>query len=123
MIPLLYSYVVTPGYMTASQFVLGLSIQQILPGPNFNFAAFCGGVGLASIMDPLSQNIPSKIAYAIFGAVVGNIAIFIPGLVINLGVLPFHKSFTRNKLFQVLLQGIRAAAIGYLKNKCFYLMY
>ncbi|TPX49161.1 hypothetical protein SeMB42_g02717 [Synchytrium endobioticum] len=46
MIPLLQSYVVGPGWLTDREYLIGLAAINALPGPLFNFAAYCGALAL-----------------------------------------------------------------------------
>src|SRR5882762_2430570 len=69
-IPLLREYVVTEGWVSPRDFLLGLAIIQAFPGPNFNFAIFLGG--LTAISGGYN---------AAVGALLGYIGIFLPGIV------------------------------------------
>jgi chromate transporter len=44
MVAVLLSQLVPYGLMTEQQFLLGFGAVQLLPGPEFNIAAYCGGV-------------------------------------------------------------------------------
>ncbi|KAI4246615.1 MAG: hypothetical protein L6R42_009856, partial [Xanthoria sp. 1 TBL-2021] len=43
-IPLLREYIVSPGWVSPRDFLLGLAIIQSFPGPNFNFAVYLGAL-------------------------------------------------------------------------------
>ncbi|KAJ3171210.1 hypothetical protein HDU88_008247 [Geranomyces variabilis] len=101
-IPLLYNYVVTPGWATSGDFLLGLAIINALPGPNFNFAAFCGALSLRHF----------GIGPSVLGAILAWIGIFTPGLLIKTGVLPLWRHFRGFPHIQILFRGINAAAVG-----------
>ncbi|KAJ3184669.1 hypothetical protein HDU87_004072 [Geranomyces variabilis] len=101
-IPLLYNYIVTPGWATSGDFLLGLAIINALPGPNFNFAAFCGALSLRHL----------GVGPSILGAILAWIGIFTPGLLVKTGVLPLWRHFRGFPHIQILFRGINAAAVG-----------
>ncbi|KAL8812476.1 MAG: hypothetical protein Q9200_001006 [Gallowayella weberi] len=100
-IPLLREYIVTPGWVSPRDFLLGLAIIQAFPGPNFNFAVYLGA--LATKGTP----VPSFV-----GALIAFVAIFTPGLVIMLGFLGLWKTLQGRAWFQAILRGVNAAAVG-----------
>ncbi len=75
-IPLLREYIVSPGWVSPRDFLLGLAIIQSFPGPNFNFAIYLGALATKG------TSVPS-----FAGALIAFVAIFTPGLVIMLGFL------------------------------------
>ncbi|KAJ3045630.1 hypothetical protein HK097_001141 [Rhizophlyctis rosea] len=101
-IPLLYSYVVTPGYVTDPDFLLGVALIQAMPGPNFNFAPYLGCLALS----------PFGPGPAIGGALLGYIAIFLPGLALNAASMPLWQKVRKNKVIGDVLPGMNAAAVG-----------
>ena len=123
-IPLLYSYVVDPGWVTDSEFVLGLTVISIIPGPNFNFGAYCGGLAMRHFVSSPSMATTTTMttttmdsagwtaAEIIFGSVVGFVGIFLPGLAVKTGVLPLWKSVQKHPMIKIALDGVSAAAIG-----------
>jgi chromate transport protein ChrA len=100
-IPLLRSYVVDPGWVSPRDFLLGLAIIQAFPGPNFNFAVYLGALALASTPTP-----------TIFGALLGFIGIFFPGLVLAVGVQSIWQVARTKAWVLSLLRGINATAVG-----------
>ncbi|KIO16144.1 hypothetical protein M407DRAFT_86350, partial [Tulasnella calospora MUT 4182] len=68
-IPLLREYVVTEGWVSSRDFLLGLAVIQAFPGPNFNFAVYLAA------LTAKGAGIPS-----IVGAILGWVGIFLPGL-------------------------------------------
>ncbi|KAI8817086.1 chromate transporter-domain-containing protein [Fimicolochytrium jonesii] len=101
-IPLLYNYIVTPGWASSSDFLLGLAIINAMPGPNFNFAAYCGALILRPYGLPLS----------ILGALLAWLGIFLPGLLIKTGVLPLWRTYRGFPTAQIFFRGANAAAVG-----------
>lgn len=96
-LPMLELEWVQSGAVTESQFLAGYSLAQALPGPLFTFAAYLGGVmgGWA-------------------GALVATLAIFLPGLLLIIGILPFYQAFTSSKRVQAGLVAVQAGVVGFL---------
>ncbi|KAJ3044741.1 hypothetical protein HDV00_001145 [Rhizophlyctis rosea] len=101
-IPMLYNYVVTNGWATDSAFLLGLAIINAMPGPNFNFAAFCGALILR----------PYGVGPAVGGAILAWIGMFLPGLLIKTGVLPLWRKYRGFPTVRLFFRGANAAAVG-----------
>jgi chromate transporter len=100
-LPLLQGAVVAPGWVSDSAFLAGYGAAQAVPGPLFTFAAYLGAV-----MEPA----PNGLA----GAALGLVAIFLPGILLHLGTLPFWESFRRRMGTQAIMRGINAAVVGLL---------
>ena len=100
-LPLLQAEVVAPGWVTNEQFVAGYGAAQAVPGPLFTFAAYLGFV---------MQPEPNGLA----GAAVALIAIFLPGILMTLGALPFWDLLRSRGSFQSALRGVNAAVVGLL---------
>lgn len=100
-LPLLRGAVVEPGWVSEDAFLAGYGAAQALPGPLFTFAAYLGAVMEPAPHGPL-------------GALLGLVAIFLPGLLLHLGTLPFWDSFRRHPSMQAVMRGINAAVVGLL---------
>ena len=100
-LPLLREAVVAPGWVGDDAFLAGYGAAQAVPGPLFTFAAYLGAV-----MGPP----PNGVA----GAALGLVVIFLPGLLLHLGMLPFWESFRRRAATQAIMRGINAAVVGLL---------
>jgi chromate transporter len=100
-LPLLRDAVVTPGWVTADTFLAGYGAAQAVPGPLFSFAAYLGAV-----MGPYPNGI--------VGAAIAQVAIFLPGLLLMAGVLPFWDAFRRHPAAQAAMRGTNAAVVGVL---------
>jgi len=98
-LPLLQAAVVRPGWVDANIFLAGYGAAQAVPGPLFTFAAYLGAV---------MQPGPNGLA----GALLCLIAIFLPGLLLVLGVLPFWHGLRRRKVAQAAMRGANAAVVG-----------
>ncbi|RHZ52918.1 putative chromate ion transporter [Aspergillus thermomutatus] len=100
-IPLLRSYVVDPGWVSGRDFLIGLALIQAFPGPNFNFAVFLGALALQKSQFP-----------TIFGAFLGYIGIFLPGITLAVAVQSFWRVLRKKKWVVDWLRGVNAAAVG-----------
>ena len=72
-----------------------------MPGPLFTFAAYLGAVVSPS---------PHRLA----DAVLGLIAIFLPGALVLIGTLPFWETFRNRAGAQAVMRGVNAAVVGLL---------
>jgi chromate transporter len=82
-------------WLTPQQFLDGLALGQLTPGPTLILAAFVG--------------------YAVdtfWGAVVAVAAVYLPSFTLMLAVLPLMERLTRLAWMQAALQGIGPAVIG-----------
>ena len=100
-LPLLDAGVVTPGYVPASSFVAGYGLAQAMPGPLFSFGAFLGAISTSG---------PGGVA----GAVVGTVALFLPGAVLVLAALPVLGAARGRAGVAAALRGINAVVVGIL---------
>jgi chromate transporter len=82
-------------------FLAGYGAAQAIPGPLFTFAAFLG-----TVISPSPHGLP--------GAVLGLIAIFLPGILILMGTLPFWEAFRKRVAAQAMMRGVNAAVVGLL---------
>ena len=90
----------TPGWVSDDAFLAGYGAAQAVPGPLFTFSAYLGAV-----MKPSP--------HGIVGAVVSLIAIFLPGILVLMGTLPFWEAFGRATA-QAAMRGVNAAVVGLL---------
>ncbi|MFU0506402.1 chromate efflux transporter [Pseudaminobacter sp. NGMCC 1.201702] len=100
-LPLLQAEVVAPGWVTPDQFLAGYGAAQAVPGPLFTFAAYLGAV-----LGPEPNGV--------VGALIALLAVFLPGFLILIGVLPFWDRFRAMASAQSLMQGANAAVVGIL---------
>jgi len=100
-LPLLDRAVVAPGWVTHDTFLAGYGAAQALPGPLFTLSAFLGTVA----------NIGPG---GWLGGAWCLLAIFAPGLLLVLGVLPFWQMLRRRAWAQAMLRGANAAVVGVL---------
>jgi chromate transporter len=100
-LPLLREAFVTPGWVNDDAFLAGYSAAQAVPGPLFTFAAYLGAVVKIS-------------PHGLTGAVLGLIGIFLPGVLVLMGTLPFWESFRKRAGAQAVMRGVNAAVVGLL---------
>lgn len=100
-LPLLREAFVTPGWISDDSFLAGYGAAQAVPGPLFTFAAYLGSVVNLS-------------PHGIIGAVLGLVGIFLPGVLVLLGALPFWDAFRTRPAAQAAMRGVNAAVVGLL---------
>jgi len=100
-LPLLHEAVVRPGWLPDDRFLAGYAAAQALPGPLFTFAGYLGAA-----MGPRPSGV--------IGAVIALAAIFLPGFLLVVGVLPFWDRLRREPGFAGVLRGTNAVVVGIL---------
>lgn len=100
-LPLLRQAVVAPGWVDDNAFLTGYGAAQALPGPLFTFSAYLGAVA----------HLPPG---GMIGAIIALLGIFVPGVLILLGMLPFWEALRRRPWAQALMRGVNAAVVGVL---------
>lgn len=100
-LPLLRTEVVAPGGITDSAFLAGYGAAQALPGPLFTFAAYLGTL----------LHVGER---AWLGGLLCLSAIFLPGLMLIGGALPFWQLLRGRGWAQAGLRGANAAVVGLL---------
>ncbi|MDA9436444.1 chromate transporter [Bradyrhizobium sp. CCBAU 51627] len=100
-LPLLREAFVAPGWLSDDAFLAGYGAAQAVPGPLFTFAAYLGTV-------------VSPEPHAVAGAALGLVGIFLPGILVLLGALPFWDSFRKRAGAQAMMRGVNAAVVGVL---------
>lgn len=100
-LPMLEQAVVAPGWVDRDSFLAGYGAAQAVPGPMFSLAAFLGerlggGHGGAA------------------GAVVGLLAIFLPGLLLVAGALPFSRALAGRRGAVRMVAAMNAVVVGIL---------
>ncbi|MCU0266347.1 MAG: chromate efflux transporter [Actinomycetia bacterium] len=95
-LPLLETETV-PDLVSETEFLAGYGLAQALPGPLFTFATYLG-----------------QVAAGLPGALVATVFVFLPGLLVLLGVLPFWQAIRGSARVQAALVGVNAAVVGLL---------
>ncbi|KAI9330821.1 chromate transporter-domain-containing protein [Obelidium mucronatum] len=103
-VPLLYSYVVSgTNWLTSTEFLMGFAVINVMPGPNFNFAAYCGALAFR------------QTGWTSFvGALLAWIGIFLPGLLVKAGVLPIWRHYRDLPVLKRVFKGLNSVAVGLL---------
>lgn len=96
-LPLLDTSFVQSGWVSPADFLAGYGLAQAVPGPLFTFAAYLGAVAGGPL-----------------GAVAGTLGIFVPGLLLAYGAMPFWGALRRAPNAQAAMHGANAAVVGVL---------
>ncbi|MBB2972869.1 chromate efflux transporter [Mesorhizobium sp. RMAD-H1] len=100
-LPLLEAEVVRPGWVSASAFLAGYGAAQAVPGPLFTFAVYLG-----TVLGPAPNGL--------WGAAIALVAVFLPGFLLLIGIIPFWDAFRARASAQALMRGANAAVVGIL---------
>ena len=100
-LPLLQSEIVGRGWLDQDTFLGGYGAVQALPGPLFSFAGF---VGAAQQVAPGGWR----------GGLVALVAIFLPSILLIIGVLPFWDRLKGRPAARGALAGVNAVVVGVL---------
>ena len=100
-LPVLQGFVVAPGWMSDATFLTGYGLAQAVPGPLFSLAAYLGAVRLPA-------------PHGLAGGALALIGIFLPGLLLAYGALPFREMLRRTEGAEAASRGINAAVVGIL---------
>ncbi|KQP95539.1 chromate efflux transporter [Methylobacterium sp. Leaf117] len=100
-LPLLQAEVVGPGWIDPAGFLAGYGAAQAVPGPLFTVAAYLGAA-----VGPAPHGLP--------GAAIALVAIFLPGLLLVYGALPFWHGLRARPRAQAAMRGANAAVVGLL---------
>lgn len=96
-LPLLDAEMVASGWISKDSFLAGYGATQAMPGPLFTFAAYLGTV-----------------AAGVPGAAIALVTIFLPGLLLLVGALPFWDVLRAKPMAQAAMRGANAAVVGIL---------
>ena len=100
-LPLLQAEPAIAGAVSHDQFLAGYGAAQAVPGPLFTFAAYLGFEMQDGSAAPLA-------------ALLALVAVFVPGLLLLLGVLPFWERLRGNPTVRSAMTGANAAVVGIL---------
>ncbi|MGH1590055.1 chromate efflux transporter [Methylobacterium phyllosphaerae] len=100
-LPLLQAEVVAPGWVGPGTFLAGYGAAQAVPGPLFTFAAYLGAVA-------------GPAPHGAVGSAIALVAIFLPGLLLVYGMLPYWDAFGTRPMAQAAMRGTNAAVVGIL---------
>ncbi|QDZ09615.1 chromate efflux transporter [Devosia ginsengisoli] len=100
-LPLLDAGTVVSGWVSKDAFLAGYGAAQAVPGPLFTFAAYLGAAG-------------GPAPNGVLGAAIALVAIFLPGILLLVGALPFWDGLRALPLAQAGMRGANAAVVGIL---------
>ncbi|MFC3786374.1 chromate transporter [Sphingopyxis italica] len=89
-----------PGWMNDGQFLAGYGAAQAVPGPLFTLSAYLGA--LAEPDAPVA------------GALTALTMIFLPGLLLTAGAMPFRAAIAQSATARAAISGVNAAVVGIL---------
>jgi chromate transporter len=103
LIPILYNeFVEFKHYLTEQEFLAGMALTQVVPGPVFSIATFVGSISLQS----------AGITGQIIGGFVATAGIFLPGTFFIFFAYPFWDQLKKYRGIRASLEGIHAASCG-----------
>lgn len=95
-LPLLQAELVAPGLVDESAFLAGYAGAQAIPGPLFTFATYLGALN------------------DLTGALIATAAIFAPGFLLLVGMIPFWQALRGARAVRAGMAGANAAVVGIL---------
>ena len=99
-------YVIYHHRLTPSEFNNGLGLLQAMPGPNFNFMVYVNAVAM--------KFYGYNVFYQFLGCLIGLIAVFLPGTLMVFFAYPIWDGLQNNRKLRLALDGIFAAAVGFI---------
>lgn len=101
--PLLYNeFVEFKSYLSADEYLSGIALSELIPGPTFSIASFVGSLSLRD------WGIPGHI----LGTVVSSLGIFLPGILMIFFVIRFWQQLKQYRAVRASLEGINASSTG-----------
>jgi len=103
LIPILYNeFVEFKNYISEQEFLSGMALTQVVPGPVFSIATFVGSMSMQ----------PNGITGQIIGGFVATAGIFLPGTFFIFFAYPFWDQLKKYRGIRASLQGVHAASCG-----------
>ncbi len=101
--PLLFNeFVEFKNYLTADEFLSGIAIGELIPGPTFSIASFVGSLSMRDW----------GVSGQILGAGIAAVGIFLPGILMIFFVVRFWDQLKQYRAVRASLEGINAASTG-----------
>jgi chromate transporter len=104
-LPLLQASLVPAGWVGNADFLAGYGAAQAVPGPLFSFAAYLG-----ALVPAQGGTWPGGWA----GGLLALVAIFLPGFLLVVGVLPFWERWRHRAGVRAAVAGVNAGVVGLL---------
>ncbi|MBU1822476.1 MAG: chromate efflux transporter [Bacteroidetes bacterium] len=103
LIPMLYNeFVEFKHYLTQEEFLTGMALTQVVPGPVFSISTYVGALSMQS------QGVSGQI----IGALVATFGIFLPGTFLIFFVYRFWDQIKKYRGVRASLQGVHATSVG-----------
>jgi chromate transporter len=101
--PLLFNeFVEFKNYLTADEFLSGIAIGELIPGPTFSIASFVGSLSMRDW----------GVSGQVLGAGIAALGIFLPGILMIFFVVRFWDQLKQYRAVRASLEGINAASTG-----------
>jgi len=101
--PILYTeFVEFKAYLTHHEYLSGMAISQVIPGPVFSIASFVGALSMRN--DGLNGQL--------LGSFAASLGIFLPGTFLIFFVYQFWNQLKQYRAIRASLEGINAASVG-----------
>lgn len=103
LIPILYNeFVEFKHYLTQEEFLTGMALTQVVPGPVFSISTYVGAMSMHDY----------GVSGQITGALVGTFGIFLPGTFLIFFVYRFWDQLKKYRGIRASLQGVHATSVG-----------
>ena len=103
LVPMLYNeFVEFKHYLTPQEFLTGMALTQVVPGPVFSIATFVGSMSMKAV----------GVTGQVIGGVVATAGIFLPGTFLIFFVFQFWHQLKKYRGIRASLEGINAASSG-----------
>lgn len=103
LIPMLYNeFVEFKHYLTQEEFLTGMALTQVVPGPVFSISTYVGAMSMQH------QGVSGQIV----GALVATVGIFLPGTFLIFFVYRFWDQLKKYRGVRASLQGVHATSVG-----------
>ncbi|WP_262925463.1 chromate efflux transporter [Lacihabitans sp. LS3-19] len=101
--PLLYNeFVEFKHYLSADEFLSGIAIAELVPGPTFSIASYVGSLSMRSW----------GLSGQVLGSLVASFGIFLPGIFMIFFVIRFWEQLKQYRGIRASLEGINASSTG-----------
>ncbi len=101
--PLLYNeFVEFKNYLSPDEFLSGVTLSEVVPGPTFSIAAYVGVLSMKA----------DGVFGQFLGAFVASLGIFLPGIFMIFFAIKFWDNLKQYRGIRASLEGINAATIG-----------
>lgn len=101
--PLLFNeFVEFKHYLTSDEFLSGIAISELVPGPTFSIAAFVGSLSMREW----------GVSGQFLGAGIAAFGIFLPGILMIFFVVRFWDQLKQYRAIRASLEGINASSTG-----------